>query len=527
MNGQYFVQLDQVLQNFTNPDAMEAVAMTVSNVVENSPLRVLNRIKQVQQLEMLKPASLTEGVLDLWSTVPNFLGKFHVKFDEEEFLMQEYNVATQLNELRRTIPNFVYMMAYRGGEMPFLVEERVGGLSLEKFILQEDCTFEVLVNLYLQVLLSISMAFKKYGFFHGDLHTENVVVRVLEEPIKITYETSLSVEHGKGSQYVTLSTKYVATIIDFDQSKTDLHSLNVNPVITDLVKNFDSNIFDVNLFSTWLYVAAKKSEKFDAFIDWFERGKSSLTGGRVFPMLDQVIHPLSHYDFQVAYEILESDKCNTAEFLIEEMINYFGKQQLDIAISCTRVKKHNFDSLNYYLDLLELPSFLTIFNVEEEHDIEHVYEDACSTIDRLMKDSLVEELFTDNSTQIMMKKVETDLNKSHEQVDTVAIEWLKDFVHKTLTIRDKIQVMVDYFTQCIGVCEDLEMKRSTISRIFYGSVVPKHVMKMVHDRWGMLTKLVKRNERRLREIQQLYSSHFSTAQPSPKNWLQVLAMIEA
>ena len=135
------------------------------------------------------------------------------------------------NTLRNHIPNFSYVMGSFDCSPPFidnkdvvtfcqndtgshqvrylLYENIENSLSLSDYI-SNGCTLEEFLKVYIQIALSVGQAAEKVGFTHYDLHTENVMVRRLDQPIQIKYRV-------KGKDYY-LVTDRLACIIDYGRS---------------------------------------------------------------------------------------------------------------------------------------------------------------------------------------------------------------------------------------------------------------------------------------------------------------------
>lgn len=159
--------------------------------------------------------------------------------------IHEYFVgAFGTNTLRSKIPNFSFLLALFQGSPPYidsysyavnepvnrkdrraltfcqndvtqnqvnylLYENITNSTTLKDFIIK-GCTFEQYLNILIQLVLAIDLAYRECDFTHYDLHDENVLVRELPQEILIPYE----IDGVK--QY--LRTKYIATIIDFGRS---------------------------------------------------------------------------------------------------------------------------------------------------------------------------------------------------------------------------------------------------------------------------------------------------------------------
>lgn len=115
-----------------------------------------------------------------------------------------------LNNLRNQIPNFSLIYGHSDNTTYY---EYIPGLTLDQY------RGNKLSNLYLQVLFSLDMAWKKFGFYHADLHSHNIIVRELPKPITIKYDLGI------------VTTNTIATIIDYDASAVNCQH---NTVLSDL-----------------------------------------------------------------------------------------------------------------------------------------------------------------------------------------------------------------------------------------------------------------------------------------------------
>ena len=172
----------------------------------------------------------------------------------EENQLHEYFVGIYAtNQLRSRIPNFVYVLGGFRCSPPYIEDQNLSGtgrsrkkkpiifcqndtkenqvmyvlyenvinsVSLNDFISGdytigrvkgEPCTFETFLNLFTQLIFALQMAYEAYDYTHYDLHTENILVRTLPEEIIIPYKR-------KNGSSVYVKTKYIATIIDLEQS---------------------------------------------------------------------------------------------------------------------------------------------------------------------------------------------------------------------------------------------------------------------------------------------------------------------
>jgi hypothetical protein len=83
---------------------------------------------------------------------------------------------------------------------------------------------ETFDHVYLQLFLSLYVAYKKYKFHHNDLHLNNVLVRRLSSPVTITYSNEAL--GGARNKYVSFSTYLIPQIIDFGRSTLDVPTIH-------------------------------------------------------------------------------------------------------------------------------------------------------------------------------------------------------------------------------------------------------------------------------------------------------------
>jgi hypothetical protein len=151
--------------------------------------------------------------------------------------IHEYIVgAFALNNLRSYLPNFAYVFGTFDCASPVIGLEKeidtwCGFQPGVHYVLYENVnpsvtlgdlnktiSFPLFLNYYLQVLLALRLAHKKYDFTHYDLHDQNVLVRALGRPVSLEYETPRGVSY--------LETEGIATIIDYGQSHVKIGGKN-------------------------------------------------------------------------------------------------------------------------------------------------------------------------------------------------------------------------------------------------------------------------------------------------------------
>lgn len=143
--------------------------------------------------------------------------------EEDNDLAHEAVVGLALNPLRAKIPNFSWVFGVIRCSIPvvennqlvswcskkdpvtYVVYERIPGISMREFL--ATCTVTDFIDVYLQVLQSLHVAYSTCQFTHYDLHCDNIIIRPLKERSTIVYDL------GNVTFYHT--TTNIATFIDY------------------------------------------------------------------------------------------------------------------------------------------------------------------------------------------------------------------------------------------------------------------------------------------------------------------------
>ncbi len=151
--------------------------------------------------------------------------------------LREYFVGMKISELRDEVPGFVFTFLYineneireiKDNEYTndlyidkeiysngLIFSENAGNYSFDYFIDNYHYNEEDVINIYLQVILSLNAINQYYEFSHNDLHLDNIMITELEEPKILTYNVKLN---GKQVKINLKVDKYLAKIIDFGMS---------------------------------------------------------------------------------------------------------------------------------------------------------------------------------------------------------------------------------------------------------------------------------------------------------------------
>jgi serine/threonine protein kinase len=217
----------------------ENVALTTAssyNYTENIPY-LDSRINSI--LKRIRPASSTDSaqgfaLLSDFKEHPNLFIVKTTRGDtdkDNDNTLFEYFIGTRaLNSLREYVPNFCYTVGMfrcegfnnpsgfisdfkrgntkickTGGNVNYVVYETIPGPTLSKYLENVNSR---LYGYFIQIVLALQIAYERFGYTHYDLHTGNVILRKLPEPIDIEYVVG-------GKTYVVLQTDAIATIIDY------------------------------------------------------------------------------------------------------------------------------------------------------------------------------------------------------------------------------------------------------------------------------------------------------------------------
>lgn len=209
----------------------------------------------------------------------SFVIKAMRRFDDKSLTdqMNEYNIGTYaINKLRSEIPNFAFMFGAftcsgprysdsgqkldilticENSDDPVLytIQERVvNSIPLSTFF--DRCTRSDALNVLVQIFAALYMAENRYNFTHNDLHTGNILISSLQEPIVIRYDLG-------GDEPFIIKTQYVAVIIDLGMSYAEVvidgEKVTFSPrgreasFITSDRPRFEADIYKLG-FSLWL-----------------------------------------------------------------------------------------------------------------------------------------------------------------------------------------------------------------------------------------------------------------------------------
>jgi len=161
--------------------------------------------------------------------------------DEIRNMLFEYYIGSKfINKLRNKTPNFMYtygifmcnplikIKKVSGKEdikinvafcndnnknNIYVLFEKIDGTTLHDYIQQikTEQGFDDVINSVIQIMLSLDIAQKEGQYSHNDLHTDNVMLRNIDNPL--TYDYLI------GKSKYTMNMNYIATIIDYGMNR--------------------------------------------------------------------------------------------------------------------------------------------------------------------------------------------------------------------------------------------------------------------------------------------------------------------
>ena len=150
-----------------------------------------------------------------------------------------------LNKLRDRIPNFMFIYGLFYCSRPLKIPNNISntnnsykicpinGLKYGHLVMENifnskpldqilnSLTTQEFLNIYLQIINALNLAHKEYDFTHFDLHSGNVLIQELTEPILIPLYTD-------SQEIIYITTNKLARIIDYGKSHININIPELN-----------------------------------------------------------------------------------------------------------------------------------------------------------------------------------------------------------------------------------------------------------------------------------------------------------
>nr|QBK84867.1 MAG: hypothetical protein LCDPAC02_00660 [Pithovirus LCDPAC02] len=154
---------------------------------------------ELSYYKSLREIIIGNKISELENEIPGFVFTF--------LHYEEYNIREMINN---KYTKNVYIDDKNKYKNILLFTEYVGDKSFENIL--ENIEEYDIINIYLQVVLSLNAINQYYNFSHNDLHLGNIIIMELEEPKILTYKVLLNDKKVKINLKVD---KYLTKIIDF------------------------------------------------------------------------------------------------------------------------------------------------------------------------------------------------------------------------------------------------------------------------------------------------------------------------
>lgn len=163
--------------------------------------------------------------------------------ESDEFLHEFFVTSFMLNRLRAYIPNFAYCFGGFKLEAPsttadgltcacntdkivdYLIFEKLDGITMTSAL--SRCSIEDVLSWICQIVLSLDLAGKQYSFTHYNLHTDNIIVRDIQNENDWAYKswirqpTKYAIKYFYNNQVVYVTSATIATMVNFELSHVE------------------------------------------------------------------------------------------------------------------------------------------------------------------------------------------------------------------------------------------------------------------------------------------------------------------
>jgi hypothetical protein len=171
-----------------------------------------------------------------------------------EALLHDIVIGLIINEMRDYLPCFMY--TYGGMYCSYPTEDEMtvsdysnlcmissdmhtvclseyiptvsGMRNLYEFLINNTVIEQDKIKVILLILFSLAEADRRFKFTHGDLHLENIMIRVL--PAEKTFNFVYTDMYTKEEYECGVTTKYVPMIIDYGRSLIKYEGYNIRPL---------------------------------------------------------------------------------------------------------------------------------------------------------------------------------------------------------------------------------------------------------------------------------------------------------
>lgn len=383
-------------------------------------------LKYITDIDTIKYGPNTNVFLLKHINDPLFIVKTSHKEDEmsHEAIIGIY----ALNKLRSKIPNFMHTYGTYISSIPVIDDKNhvilwcKSSVNLITHIVLENIndginlkdmaptiTSEIFLNIYLQVLNAINVAYKDCDFTHYDLHPGNIIVQKLDKYIDIPL-------YNKDGSITYLKTCYLARIIDYGLSHAYIDGIH---------------------FGNYSY----RNHNID--------GESS------FPIYDAYklllatyLYSVTHFGNLKDYSEISSVVACIYYFFSEGKTADLRIAQMNETYESAKTKKRRFSLYTKYLNSIG------IHETEEEHNKKHIkyltsclneeeFQYAHSSKDNFQASLIHKKLSLDNLISYILDKFKLSFN---DGINPIIETDPKECIHKIVN-NVKIKDSLDFYIQ--------------------------------------------------------------------------------
>lgn len=212
---------------------------SIKTCKNNSIDNIIVKSRQIKKLKILKKTFVSDeekSVITVANTkIDGLENKVIIKdFHDEYEMMYELFIANILKS-DEIIKNHICGYYGKKKDDSKLILEYIEGKTLTEM---KHLTMKDFSDIISQIFLLLNYAYNKYGFLHGDLHTENFLILQNKNPDK-QFDIKLPLSNGK---FIKYKSNYKLVFIDFGLSHIKFKFNKNNKIINARLMPFDEDV---------------------------------------------------------------------------------------------------------------------------------------------------------------------------------------------------------------------------------------------------------------------------------------------
>lgn len=216
---------------------------SIKTCKNNSIDNIILKSRQIKKLKILKKTFVSDeekSIITIASTEINGIeNKVIIKdFHDEYEMMYELFIANILKN-DEIIKNHICGYYGKKEDDSKLILEYIEGKTLTEM---KHITMKDFSDILSQIFLLLNYAYNKYGFLHGDLHTENFLI-LQNKNSNEKFDIKLPLSNGK---FIKYKSNYKLVFIDFGLSHIKFKFNKNNKIINSRLIPFDEDVLGFN-----------------------------------------------------------------------------------------------------------------------------------------------------------------------------------------------------------------------------------------------------------------------------------------